>query len=215
MNRRALCVIGSALTVICAACSTPRDGLPYFRDQYLTPEWLSVRTATSPTMHRVHAFSLVDQEGRVVTEREIVGHVTVVHFFYTTCGRVCPRTQSSVARWLRTMPGDNRIQVLSHTVQPERDTVAALAEYATMHEIVDPRWRLLTGPRATIESLAATSYFVNLNDGRSYGTTDLQHTETLSLIDQQGRIRGVYNGTLQLDMERMADDARVLLREQS
>lgn len=212
MNRIASCVVGTALTLTCFACGTARDGLPYFRDQYLTPEWLSARTATAPTMHRVQAFSLVDQRGRAVTEREIVGHVTVVHFFYATCGRVCPRTQSSIAKWLRAMPSDNRIQVLSHTVQPERDSVAALAEYAAMHEIIDWRWRLLTGPRSTIESLATASYFVNLNDSRSYGTTDLQHTETLSLIDQQGRIRGVYNGTLQLDMERMADDARVLLR---
>ena len=215
MNRIAAFVVGGAVTIMCGACSTTRDGLPYFRDQDLTPEWLSMRTASAPTMHRVHSFSLLDQRGRVVTEREIAGHVTVVHFFYATCARVCPRTQSSVARWLRAMPSDNRIQVLSHTVQPERDSVAALAEYATMHEIVDARWRLLTGPRTTIESLAATSYFVNLTDGRSYGTTDLEHTETLSLIDQQGRIRGIYNGTLQLDMERMADDARVLLREPS
>ncbi len=215
MTRITAFVVGSALTVMCVACSTMRDGLPYFRDQDLTPEWLSVSTAAAPTMHRVQSFSLVDQRGRVVTEREISGHITVVHFFYATCGRVCPRTQSSLARWLRAMPSDNRIQVLSHTVQPERDSVAALAEYAIMHEIVDARWRLLTGPRSTIESLAATSYFVNLTDGRSYGSTDLQHTETLSLIDQQGRIRGIYNGTLQLDMERMADDARLLLHEQS
>ena len=212
MNSVAAFLGAGALMLLCVSCNTTRDGLPYFRDQYLTPEWLSVRTASAPTMHRVQPFALVDQRGRVVTEREIVDHVTVVHFFYATCGRVCPRTQSSIARWLRAMPSDNRIQVLSHTVQPERDSVAALAEYASMHEIIDPRWRLLTGPRATLESLAAASYFVNLTDGRSYGTTDLQHTETLSLIDQRGRIRGVYNGTLQLDMERMADDARVLLR---
>ena len=52
---------------------------------------------------------------------------------------------------------------------------------------------------------------MNLTDGRSYGTTDLEHTETLTLLDQQGRLRGVYNGTLQLNIDRLAEDARLLL----
>ncbi len=201
------------LVINFGGCADAHDGLPYYRDKELTPEWVAARVADAPDMHRVGAFQLVDQRGEAVTERVIPGRITVVHFFYASCGRVCPRTQSNLAKWLRTMPNDARLQVLSHTVQPERDRVAVLAEYAAMHAITDMRWRLLTGPRRTIEGLAASSYFVNLRDGRSYGTTDLEHTETLTLLDQQGRLRGVYNGTLSLDLDRLAEDARRLLAQ--
>jgi protein SCO1/2 len=64
-----------------------------------------------------------------------------------------------------------------------------------------------------MERLAKDSYFANLNDGRSYGVSDLVHTETIFLVDPHGRIRGVYNGTLELDMDRLVEDIRVLMKE--
>jgi protein SCO1/2 len=116
----------------------------------------------------------------------------------------------NVQRLLSARPADSTFQVLSYTVQPERDSVAALAAYAQHHQITDDRWRLLTAPWATIAELARTGYFVNLRDGTSYGTDDLAHTETLVLIDQETRIRGVYNATLALDMEQIARDVQRL-----
>jgi protein SCO1/2 len=65
-----------------------------------------------------------------------------------------------------------------------------------------------------IEKVASQYYYANLNDGRSYGVTDLAHTETLYLVDGDRRIRGVYNGTLRLDVERLRDDAATLLKRQ-
>lgn len=163
-------------------------------------------------MHRVAPFAFIDQHGDTVTQRALARRVTLVHFFFTSCGRVCPRAFDGIQRLLATLPADSAFQVLSYSVQPERDSLAALRRYAERHQLTDARWHLLTGPWAQLDSLARTSYFVNLRDGRSYGTDDLAHTETVVLVDQDARIRGVYNATLPLDMQQIADDARTLLR---
>jgi protein SCO1/2 len=204
--------VASMLTLIWSgACrEVPHEGLPYYRTNELTPEWVSASTASSPTMHRIPVFSVHSHRGELVTQQVLRGRVTLVHFFYATCGRVCPRAVGNVQRLLDTRTADTTFQVLSYTVQPERDSVAALAAYAEHHRITDPRWHLVTAPWATIAELARTGYFVNLRDGSSYGTDDLAHTETLVLIDQEARIRGVYNATLTLDMDQIVRDVQTL-----
>ena len=205
--------LACALPLAAAACGGHTSALPYYRTKALTPEWLADAAASSPAMHRVAPFALVDQRGARVTADSLAGRATVVRFFYTTCGGVCPLTQPNLARLLASLAGEPRVRVLSHSVTPERDSVARLRAYAAAHRITDPRWHLLTGPRAEVERLARRSYFVNLDDGRSYGVTDLAHTETVVLVDGRGRLRGVYTGTLRLDMQRLAEDIRTLLNE--
>jgi protein SCO1/2 len=192
---------------------TPRNGLPYYRSADRTPEWLRAEQANAPSMHRVAPFALRDQHDALVRDSALVSGVTIVHFFYTECGRVCPRSVDSMQRLLRAMRDQPRLTLLSFSVQPERDSVAALAMYAEHRGISDARWHLLTGARTDIEQLATASFLVNLHDGRSYGTDDLAHTETVVLVDQQRRIRGLYNVTLALDMQQLESDARTLLKQ--
>ena len=214
----AISTVLAAFTV--AACNgvpntATHSGLPFYRSKELTPEWVSAQAAAGATMHRVPVFAFTNHRGERVTNRSLSGRVTLVHFFYASCGRVCPRAVSSIQRLLQSMPMDTAFQVLSYTVQPERDSVAALGMYARHHEITDARWQLLTGAWSDIEALATRGYFVNLRDGASYGTDDLAHTETLVLVDQDARIRGVYNATLALDMEQIGRDVKLLEHERT
>ncbi len=210
MIRRLLC---AALLATAACDAAIHDGLPFYRSAELTPEWISDAAAGSRSMHRVSRFALANQHGRIVRDSILDGRLSIVHFFVATCGGVCPVARNHMADLLRTL-ADSDLVVLSHSVQPERDTVPALAAYAKRHDIRDPRWQLLTGARTDMERLARDSYFVNLSDGRSYGTEQLAHTETVVLVDRERRIRGVYNGILKLDMDRLGDDV-VSLRQQA
>ena len=164
-------------------------------------------------MHRIADFRLTNQRREIVGGRSLVGKISISHFFFTQCAGVCPKTQPNLARVLRKVPDESRVQILSHSVKPEEDSVAQLAAYAAEHHVTDRRWNFLTGSRGEMERLAKDSYFANLNDGRSYGVDDLVHTETVFLVDPHGRIRGVYNGTLELDMDRLVEDVRVLMKE--
>ena len=126
---------------------------------------------------------------------------------------MCPATTRNLARLLRELPNERRLQVLSYSVAPERDSVAALREFAVTHHADDGRWHFLTGTRASVEALARTSYFVRLGADTTYGVARIAHTESLVLVDGQGRLRGVYAGTLPLEMDRLRDDVATLARE--
>jgi protein SCO1/2 len=203
----------AALLIAVVGCGSHDSTLPYYVSEQLTPEWMGDDAVNDSTIHRIGDFRLINQRREVVTDRSLSGRITVAHFFFTRCAGVCPKTQPNLARVLSKFPGDARIQIFSHSVKPEEDSVAQLVAYAAEHHVLDRRWNFLTGSRSEIERLAKDLYFANLNDGRSYGVADLVHTETVFLVDPRGRIRGVYNGTLELDMDRLVDDIGVLMKE--
>jgi protein SCO1 len=212
-RQHSACEMRAALLVcvVLAGCGRVGDDLPYYITPELTPQFLSGDVAESPDIHRVGHFALVRSDGLQVDQLALDGKVSIVHFFFTECNGVCPKTQPNLAWLLKQFPGERRIQILSHSVKPSADSVRALEAYAAMHRITDTRWILLTGAMPEIEKVARQYYYANLNDGRSYGVTDLAHTETLYLVDGERRIRGVYNGTLRLDVERLREDAAKLI----
>lgn len=194
-----------------AGCSGAQEVLPFYTDAGLTPTWMTNEEAASEAVRRVGAFELTDQSGVQVTEHTFADRVTLVHFFFATCVDICPITTRNVAVTLKAIGDDSRMQVLSYSLTPERDSVPALAEFAGHHRLTDPRWHLLTGDRAAIEHLARESFFVGLGDGANYGVDRVAHTETVLLLDGTGRVRGVYAASLPLEMARAAEDARTLL----
>jgi len=205
--RRALT---SLVLLTSGACAAPHAGLPYFRTAELTPEWLATRTANASAMHRVAPFTMTDQHGAPVSEHAFAGRVSIVHFFFTACGDVCPVTTANLQTFLRDLR-DEHVQVLSYSVTPAHDSVAALQAYAARRGITDARWHLLTGSVGAVRRLATESYFTRLGDGSTYGVASIEHTETVLLIDSERRIRGVYASTLPIEMDRLRADVQQLL----
>ena len=108
---------------------------------------------------------------------------------------------------------DKDIVFLSFSVTPWRDSVGRLREYANTNKIISPNWHLLTGSKADIYTLARRSYFEEEALGFTKDSTDFLHTEHVLLVDKTGRIRGIYNGTLELDIEQLSKDIKVLKAE--
>jgi protein SCO1 len=184
------------------------SALPYFADSTLTPVW----TADTAKLHHVGAFSLIDQGSHAVSEVNLNGRVTVAVFFYATCKDLCPRLQSKLAAVRTRFRDDPRVQLLSISVSPEHDTAPILAAYAEANHIASPDWLLLTGARSAVEHVARESFFANSLMVRATGAT---HGETMWLLDESRRIRGVYNGTMPLDTERLEADVATLLAEKT
>jgi protein SCO1/2 len=191
-----------------------RSKVPFYRTAAMTPEWLNVSDANANSMHRVSPFALVDQHGVRVTNASFAGKVSVVSFFFTSCRDVCPTTMRHIAQLLRETTGDERIQILSHSVTPATDSIGELVRFAEMRGIRDSRWHLLTGDSTAIDRLARASYFVRLGNDTTYGVRSIAHSESVLLVDGEGRLRGVYAGTLPLEMLRLKEDLTTLLAEQ-
>lgn len=186
------------------------EPLPFYRSAALTPEWLTARQANGPSTHRIAHFAFVDQRGRAVTQSTVRGKVYVASFFFTTCTGLCPNLYLNLARVHQTFANDSGVMIVSHSVTPEIDTPETLARYAAEHHISHDRWRLVTGDRRALRSLAQSSYFVALGDTTGNANGSMLHTETFVLVDEQQRIRGVYDGSLAFDTERLIEDIRVL-----
>lgn len=205
----------SRLGILCylmaaAGCYGDVSSLPYYNDPDLTPVWLDA--ASAQKVHRIPNFSLFDQTGKVVTQKDLDGHVAVVSFFFTSCTQVCPILASKLTELQNAYLNDTRVILLSHSVIPETDSVSVLARYAELNGVVQGKWRLLTGSHEDLYGLARNGYFVDVDTGAGdISGTDLIHTETIALIDRERRIRGVYSGTIDLEMARLREDLEVLL----
>lgn len=145
--------------------------------------------------HRVKNFKLVNQLGDSVSWEDMQGKVVVLDFFFTSCPSFCPRLSKNMQRLQKmlkkTAKSANMVQLLSFTVDPERDTVPKLKEYADKYEAEHSLWYFLTGDKQTIYDLAQEELHVGISDGEK---DDFVHTDRFILLDKQRVVRGYYPG---------------------
>lgn len=168
--------------------------------------------AYGPAGHKVRDFQLIDQEGKPVTQSRLQGKIYITDFFFTTCRSICPVMSTQMQRVYEKYKSNPEVMFLSHTVDPEQDSVAALAAFAKKHGASAERWLFVTGKKKDLYNLARKSYFLDASEGNG-GTEDFIHTPNFALIDKEKRIRGYYNGTDAADVDRLIIDVRLLLEE--
>ncbi len=159
--------------------------------------------------HTIADFRLVNQEGDTVSTAAWKEKVVVVDFFFTHCPAICPKLTASLKKIQEQYRSSDQLLFRSITVDPERDSAAALKQYTARFGLDTRNWQLLTGRKKDIYKLARNSFMVVATDGDG-GPTDFIHTEKLVLIDQQKRIRGYYTGTDDAEVQQLITDIRKL-----
>jgi protein SCO1/2 len=166
--------------------------------------------------HTIGSFSFRDQNGRKITDKSVKGKVYVVEYFFTTCGTICPKMNMQMQRVQGAYKGDNRIKILSFTVDPDTDSVEQMKRYAQQHGANDQQWHFLTGEKADLYALARKSFFVlKPAEAENQGDvgSDFIHTNNFVLVDQRMRIRGYYDGTSTEEVDKLIRDMQRLLEE--
>lgn len=186
--------------------------LPVFNPSDINPKLVDESVQGVTKLHRVGSFSLTNQEGKTITEKNFDGKIYVTDFFFVTCPTICPKMTKQMERVVDKFKSNNNILFLSHTVMPEHDSVPVLKEYATKHKINSDKWNLVTGDKKQIYDLARKTYFAAITEGDG-GVDDFIHTENFVLIDKEKRIRGFYDGTSENDVDRLINDINTLLNE--
>lgn len=162
--------------------------------------------------HKISAFSLINQNGKTVTQKDYEGKIYVADFFFTTCQTICPIMTDHMYQIQQELKDDQDVLLLSHSVTPEIDTVEQLKKYALKKGVDDSKWNLVTGSKKQIYNLARKSYLA-VKDYGDGGPFDMIHTENFMLIDKKKQIRGFYDGTNPDDIDRLLNDIEHLKKE--
>lgn len=162
----------------------------------------------------VPAFSLPDQEGQVVSDKSLAGKVYVTDFFFATCPGICPKMQSELLKVYKQYVQNPNVAFLSFTIDPEHDTQPVLADYARRLGVDAPHttWRFLHTPdRPTAYKLASNYLAAAQTDTQAPG--GIAHSGALALVDDQGYVRGTYDGLNPRETNRLIREIPRLLAE--
>lgn len=189
------------------------ETLPFYDEATFTPHWISPSDDVLDTFHRISPFSLINQEGETVTEKDFEDKIFVVDFFFTICPGICPKMTSNMMVLQEEFIEDDEILLLSHSVVPERDSVPVLKSYAEDKGILSHKWHLVTGTQQEIYKLGRQDYFVEEDLGLSKEEDEFLHTENFVLIDKDRHIRGIYNGLKKTAINQLIADIKTLKKE--
>lgn len=189
------------------------NSLPFINKPDFTPEWIDASDIRYGQIHQIPAFSFRDQDGNTVTEKTVDGKIYVANFIFTRCASICPKMTENMKRLQEKFLNDKDVLFLSHSVTPDMDSVPVLKKYADQKGIISEKWHLLTGKQEEIYRLAKKEYYAGDTIGYYQTGNEFLHTENFLLIDKHRRIRGVYNGTLEFEMDRLTEDILTLKKD--
>ncbi|CAM2006444.1 SCO family protein [Acanthopleuribacter pedis] len=207
-----LLLVATTLSTFAVEPVTPLV-LPFFDSADLSPRWADDSgEGPAPGSHRIGDFQFTNQQNQTVTRADLLGSIHVADFFFTSCPGICATLTRNLKRVQDATEGRD-VALISYSVTPRMDTPEVLAAYALRFGVDNKRWHLTTGDKEATYALARESYFADGLKNQGKGSETFLHTENLFLVDAQGRIRGVYNGTRATDVTRLIEDIAHLRAE--
>jgi len=193
------------------------------KDKLELPRHYVVERVAAPgdtVWHRAADLRGINQVGETVSLNEsLQGRLLAVSFFFTECPTVCPKLTENMRLLQRafTRTGKEtfdtvRVQLVSISVDPTTDSPARLRAYADAHRANHDRWWFIQAPRAEVARYMRQDLGLAGGTGEG-GAEDLQHSQSIVILDRERYIRGVYNGLDPVDLKRCADDLVLLSME--
>ena len=191
----------------------------YFPDSVIN-KIVDGKTVTDTVWHRLDNISLINQLGDTVSLDDINGSIIIADFFFTRCPSICPTLTKNMKELQDAMKmkdyrrkiDSSYVRFISFSVDPERDSVAALKRYADKYAVNHDTWWFLTGDKKKIYDYALNELKLELQDGNGVDTNFI-HTEKFVLIDKNRIVRGYYNGLDSASMSKLAEDLTLLMLE--
>ena len=161
----------------------------------------------------IQSFNFINQDSIEVTEKNVEGKIYIADFIFLNCPTICPRMTNEMTKVYEAYKSNPNILFISHTIDPENDSIPRLKSYAENIGADSKKWFFVTGDKDKIYSLAEESYFaIAYSDSTAPG--GYVHSGGLLLVDKNKRIRGVYDGTDPKETDRLKADIKTLLNEQ-
>ena len=165
---------------------------------------------------KVTAFRFKNQNNQTFTNKDVYGKIYVADFFFTTCPGICPMMHDNLKKVYNQFGEDNNFLIVSHTSDPETDSVSRLKAYADSLGVNADKWIFLTGRKDSLYRMARFSY--QIDDQHNNVTNiedDFVHSQKWSLVNDKGQVIGVYDGLDAKDIKRMTKRIEKLLAKKN
>ncbi len=178
------------------------------------------KTVFDTVWHQIPEFSLTNQQGEKVSWEGLKGKVVVADFFFTHCPTICPGLTRNMRQLQQSINNSQRVgdktpdflHFLSFSIDPERDSVPRLKQWADRFQVNPEQWWLLTGNKKEIYDLAINEMKIGLVDGQGVDTNFI-HTDHFVLIDTNRHVRGYYHGLDSASLRQLSSDIIYLTME--
>jgi len=204
MSKKALILTGFFIVLVFGFYFSLTRLIPGFGDQKYQ------------VLNYVKPFSFINQDGRRIDQSDVAGKVYVAEYFFTTCKSICPIMNRNMAQVYEQYKDEPGFLILSHTVDPETDSIQRLKFYADSLKVNTQRWWFLTGSKDSLYEAARSSYLLDDPKNNSQNIEDqFLHTQFFALVDKNGQVRRkIYDGLKKEELEELKHDIGVLLKEQ-
>ncbi len=191
------------------SCINETKKLPIYGRSEIIPKKVNGKIINDTLYHKIKDFSFYNQDSLLVTNNTFKNSIYITDFFFTSCPTICPIMKSNLLKVYDSFKNNNKVKFLSHTINPEFDTIEILNKYSEKLGVKSSIWHFVTGEYSTLYDLAQTSYMVSaLKDENEPG--GFLHSGTFLLIDTNRHIRGIYDGTNDLEINRLIQDVNIL-----
>jgi protein SCO1/2 len=165
-----------------------------------------------PPLNTVRPFTFIRQDGKQITEKDVAGKTYIAEYFFTTCKGICPKMNKNMQKVYMELKNEKDFMVLSHTVDPETDSVPVMKRYADSIGASINNWWFLTGTKENLYKTARESYLLDdpLNSSKNI-TEQFIHTQFFALVDKGGQVRGIYDGLKKDEVDQLVTDTKLLL----
>ena len=188
------------------------DKLPILGEREVISKQIDGKIVTDSVYHTIPDFKFVSQDGDTVTAATVKDKIYVADFFFTSCPTICPKMKTQLKRVYERFQTNPNVLLLSHTIDPVHDSVAALKTFAQELGVTGKNWLFVTGDRDKIYDIGQNSYMVTAKEDAS-APGGVVHSGAFILVDKDRHIRGIYDGTTVDGVDKLMADMDKLLAE--
>ena len=201
------------MSLVCS-CSNSKENqqLGLLGPKKIITDTVNGKVSYDTIYHKIADFSFVDQDSDIVTNKTFDGKIYIADFFFTTCPTICPKMNAQLVRVYDKFKDNPNIKILSHTIDPVHDTVAVLKHFADRLGVSSNIWHFVTGNQDDIYEIGQNSYMVTAMEDKT-APGGFLHNGALILVDPERRVRGIYDGTKEDDVNRLMNDIPELMAE--